>query len=379
MISTLRPTAILRCLRSERIGPFALIACISLLVAPSAQAGLFDQFKQQATNAIQKKLQHALPSQPGSPSAPANPQPAASPSGQANQTPAARPSAATSQVPKNPNAVTLVRTFQPVIPSYSGASEDLLGVRLGMPMAQAEKIASKTYPGNPVVQRAKFRIAYKEVTVESQLFVQYVEYTKATANTTDQLLLGFNSPVGDSRVVSMERLINFAPHAADESLVSSIQASLFKKYGTPSGKNTFLGTQFWWAYSQKGRLPCQSGDCFGAYNATYGVGASTGGGRLTALHADGGEFNLSSDDDSIDQRCGSFIGNSNKLIADDVVRIWATISSNGADSSKASQMEIYAYYSQPCVDDVLDARSQMQAAALKRYHAISKTPAAPAF
>jgi len=345
---------------------------IALLLAPSPSRanGILSDMLNKTVGTVISKVQNQVTSI-------ARPAPATQPLGQPVHTNAVQGSSG--NAPQNANGVPLVRTFQPVIPSYSGAAQDLLGVRLGMPMAQAEKIASKTYPGNPVVQRAKFRIAYKEVTVESQLFVQYVEYTKATANTTDQLLLGFNSPVGDSRVVSMERLINFAPHAADESLVSSIQASLFKKYGTPSGKNTFLGTQFWWAYSQKGRLPCQSGDCFGAYNATYGVGASTGGGRLTALHADGGEFNLSSDDDSIDQRCGSFIGNSNKLIADDVVRIWATISSNGADSSKASQMEIYAYYSQPCVDDVLDARSQMQAAALKRYHAISKTPAAPAF
>jgi len=320
----------------------------------------------------------------------ARPAPATQPLGQPVHTNAVQGSSG--NAPQNANGVPLVRTFQPVIPSYSGAAQDLLGVRLGMPMAQAEKIASKTYPSNPVVQRAKYRIAYKEVTAESRPFVQYVEYTKATADTTDQLLLGFNSPVGDSRVVSMERLINFAPHAADDPLVSSIQASLFKKYGTPSGKNTFQGTQFWWAYSQKGRLPCKFGACFADYNANYGAGAPTFGGRMTALHTDGGDFNLSPDGNSIGhvsasadfnlastQRCGAFISNSNKLVADDVVRIWATISQNGADSSKAAQMELAVYYSKPCVDDVIDARSQMQAAAIKQYHAVSKTPAAPAF
>ena len=295
------------------------------------------------------------------------------------------------QATPNPNSVPLERAFQPVIPSYSGAAEDLLGVRLGMPLAQAEKIASKAYPDSPVVQRSKYRIAYKEVTIESQPFVQYVEYTTATANTTDQLLLSFNSPVGDSRVVSMERLINFDPHAADEPLVSSIRAGLFKKYGTPSGKNTFLGTQFWWAYSQKGRLPCESGDCFNYWNADYGVGSPTFGGRMTALRTDGGEINLNFNGGliklatndalkvALNQRCGSFIGDSNILVVDDVVRIWARISSNRADSSKAEQMELAIYYSKPCFDDVLDARTQMQAAALKRYHAISKTPAAPTF
>lgn len=358
---------------------------LALLVAPSPSRanGIFGDMLNKTVGTVISKMKNQV-------NAVARPAPATQSPGQPVPTQAVEGSSG--NAPQNPNGVPLVRTFQPAIPSYSGAAEDLVGVRLGMPLAQAEKIANKTYPSSPVVQWSKYRIAYKEVAVESQPFVQYVEYTKTTTDTTDQLLLGFNSPVGDGRVVSMERLINFAPHAADEPLVSSIQASLFKKYGTPSGKNTSLGTQFWWAYSQKGRLPCESGDCFVDYNASYGVGAPTFGGRMTALHTDGGEFNLSPDDNSIGhvspsvdlklaltRRCGAFIVNSNKLVADDVVRIWTSISSNSADSSKAAQMELDVYYSKPCVDDALDARTQMQTAALKRYHAISKTPAAPAF
>lgn len=358
---------------------------LALVVAPSPVRanGVFSDMLNKTVGTVISKVQNQVASI-------ARPTPATQPLGQPVHTNAVEGSSGNAL--QNANAIPLVRTFQPVIPSYSGASEDLLGVRLGMPIAQAEKIASKTYPGNPVVQRAKYRIAYKEVTAESRPFVQYVEYTKVTADTTDQLLLGFNSPVGDSRVVSMERLINFAPHAADEPLVSSIQDSLFKKYGTPSGTNTNVLTQFWWAYSQKGRLPCKFGDCFADYNANYGAGAPTFGGRMTALHTDGGDFNLSPDGNSIGhvsasadfnlalaQRCGAFISNSNKLAADGVVRIWATISQNGADSSKAVQMELAVYYSKPCVDDAINARTQMQAAALKQYHAISKTPAAPAF
>lgn len=361
----------------SRLLPIFLIALV-WAPSPSRASGVLTDMLHKTVGTVMSKMKNQVTSITG---------PATQPPGQ----PVHTNSGSSGNAPPNANAVTLVRTFQPVIPSYSGAAEDLLGIRLGVPMAQAEKIAGRTYPGNPVLQRSKYRIAYKEVTVESQPFVQYVEYTKTTAGTTDQLLLGFNSPVGDSRVVSMERLINFAPHAADEPLVSSIQASLFKKYGTPSGKNTFLGTQFWWAYSQKGRLPCESGDCFADWNATSGVGAPTLGGRMTALRTDGGEINLhfnggliklapnDARNVALNQRCGSFIGNSNKLVVDDVVRIWASISSNSADSSKAAQMELAVYYSKPCSDDVLDARTQMQTAALKRYHAISKTPAAPTF
>ncbi|MDE2293982.1 MAG: hypothetical protein KGL36_00840 [Gammaproteobacteria bacterium] len=346
---------------------------LALLMAPSAAHanGIFGEMLHKTVGTVINNINQMK----NQVNAVARAAPTTAPSGQPVPTQAVAGSSGSA--PQDPNAVPLVRTFQPVIPSYSGAAEDLLGVRLGMPLAQAEKIASKTYPDSPVVQRFKYRLAYKEVTVESQPFVQYVEYTKATANTTDQLLLDFNSPVGDSRVVSMERLINFDPHAANEPLVSSIQASLLKKYGTPSGTNTNALTQFWWAYSQKGRLPCQYGDCFADWNASYGVGSPTGGGPLTALRPDGGVFKL--DFNLLNQRCGSFVGSPNMQVDDDIVRIWASISSNRADSSKAAQMELAIYYSKPCVDDVLDARTQMQAAALKRYHAISKTPAAPTF
>lgn len=380
MISNLRPTAILRCLRSEYIGSFALIACISLLAAPCAQAGFFGQLKQQAANAIQNKIQHALPSQPGSPS------------GAASQTPAARPSAATSQVPENPNAVTLVRTFQPITPSYSGAAEDLLGIRLGMTLPQAEKITGKAYSGDPTVYKLFYVFNYKEVSVKSRPFVSYIQYEKKTPGIIDQLLLGFNSPVGDNRIVAMMRYIEFDSPTADEPLVSSIQASLVKKYGTPAWKNDFQGSQLWWAYSQKGRVPCPNGGCFNdqpyglSYFGRFNAPPSPAGGQsgLNFKPAPSNSFT-----ETMLGRCGDIVtkqvaskdgvGSVGLVADDDVVRIWANIHLSSADSSKATNMEIYVYYIQPCVDDLIDARSQMKAAALKRYHAISKTPAAPAF
>ncbi len=315
--------------------------------------------------------------------------PTTAPSGQPVPTQAVAGSSGSA--PQNPNAVPLVREFQPIMPSYSGAAEDLLGVRLGMTLAQAEKIASQHYPGNPVVQRARYSLAYKEVTVYSRPFIQWVEYMKDTPDTTDQLLLGFNSPIGDNRVVSMQRVIEFTPHATDEPLVSSIQAGLFKKYGTPSGKNLFLGIDFWWAYSQTSQLPCENGGCFNRW-LKNGVGAALGQ-RKPVLRADGGGIPLSftygsigsvspTDDFKIavSQQCGAnMTGVSNTLSADDVVKIWASIRQNPSDSSKASQVELALYYSKPCADDVLDAKKQMQAAALERYHAISKAPAAPTF
>jgi hypothetical protein len=393
MISTRRPTAILRCLRSERVSQFALIMCISVLAAPSAQAGLFDQLKQQATNAIQKDIPHALPGQPTSPSAAVNPRPAPSPAGQANQTPAARPSAATSQVPENPNAVTLVRAFQPIIPSYSGAAEDLLGIRLGMTLTQAEKISSKAYSGDPTVYKLFYVFNHKEVSVKSRRFVSYIQYTKKTPGMADHLLLGFNSPVGDDRLVAMMRDIEFDSPAANEPLVSSIQASLVKKYGTPAAKNDFQGLQLWWAYNQKGRVPCPNGGCFNdqPYGPSYFgrfVAPPTPGGGQYSLNlfkpAPSNSFSY-----TMTQRCGDIgttqvaskdgVGSVALVADDDVVRIWANIILSSVDSSKALSMEIYIYYIQPCVDDLVDARSQMKAAAIKRYHAISKTPAVPAF
>ncbi len=251
-----------------------------------------------------------------------------------------------------------------------------------MAIPQAEKITSKIYPGNPRVSRSAYVFNYKEVRVKSQPFVQYLEYTKKTPRMTDQLLLGFNSPVGDDRIVAMVRVIQFDPHAANEPLVSSIQASLVKKYGTPAAKNDYMEAQLWWALSQKGRVPCPSGECFNAlpYNSSY-----FGDSRFMAVTSIVGEYRLNfkpapSDGFNYEmiQRCGAIL-DSNKPVADDVVRIWAEITPSSADSSKASSTEIYVYYIKPCIDDLIDARSQMKAAAIKRYQAISKTPAAPSF
>lgn len=379
MISNHRSTAVLRCLRSERIGPFALIACISLLAAPSAHAQLFGQLKQQAANAI-KKLQHALPGEPTAPSS------------QSNQTPVARPSAATSQVPKNANAVTLVRTFQPIIPSYSGAAEDILGIRLGMALPQAEKIASKTYSGDPTVYKLFYVFNHKEVSVKSRPFVSYIQYAKKTPGMTDQLLLGFNSPVGDDRLVAMMRYIEFDSHVANEPLVSSIQASLVKKYGAPAATNNYNGLELWWAYSQKGPVPCPIGRCFNgkpygpSYFNRFVAAPSPGGGQslLNFKPAPSNSFTY-----TMLQRCGDVVtkqvgskdgvGSVDLVADDDVVRIWANIYTSNVDSSKAGAMELYIYYVKPCVDDLVDARSQMKAAAIERYHAISKAPAAPTF
>ena len=358
--------------RYSRLFPAFMIALL-WAPSPSRANGVLSDMLNKKIGTIISKMKNQV-------NAVARPVPATQSPGQPVPTQAVEGSSGSA--PQNANAVTLVRIFQPVIPSYSGAAEDLLGVRRGMPLAQAEKIASKSYPGHPMVQRARYAIAYKEVTVYSRPFVYYVEYMK----TNDQLLLGFNSPVGDSRVVFMQRVIEFAPQTADEPLVSSIQASLFRKYGTPSGKNLFQGTKFWWAYSQKGQLPCAIGACF-AHGVNGALGSTpallTDRGDIPLSFTYGGIGSVSPTADfkiAVSQKCGAPLrGASNELSADDVVRIWANISQNAIDSSKTGQLELAIYYSKPCVDDVLDARTQMQAAALKRYHAISKTPAAPTF
>lgn len=376
MISNLRPTAILRCLRSDRIGPLALIACISLLVAPSADAGFLDQLKQQATQAIKKEIPHASPSQPSSPS------------GQANQTPAAAPSAATSQVPKSPNAAALVRKFRPIVPSYSGGPVDMLGVRLGMTLPQAEDIAKKTYSSSPRVVYAHYFFTYKEATVTSRPFVKYVRYTKTAANTADQLQLTFNSPVGDDRIVSMERLINFSDHAADEPLANTIQTSLIKKYGRPGENKKFLKSQvtLLWAFDRNSRLPCPDGSCF---NHSDSVGQPTYGdnrGRMAPFARSIERFDLTSGSPfSVAQResqCGA-INPGTRFVSDkdsnNNVRIQATISLNQTDSSKVRQLEVLSYYIKPCLDALVGARAQMKAAAIQRYESMSKKPAAPSF
>lgn len=140
---------------------------IVLLLAPGASRanGLWSNMLQKTVGTVVSKVENQVSSAsrratppPGQPSQAGSVQP---PSGNANQ---------------NPNAVPLVRAFQPVIPTDFGTAEDLLGIRLGMSMRQAEQIARKTYPDDPIAQRRRFVFSYKEVTVQSLPFVRYLQW-----------------------------------------------------------------------------------------------------------------------------------------------------------------------------------------------------------
>ena len=190
----------------------------------------------------------------------------------------------------------------------------------------------------------------------------------------------------------MSRLITFDPRAANEPLASSIEANLLKKFGAPPWTNTGGAVTDEWLFQGKSRVPCPSGGCAAQptrKNADFGLGSTpllaSNVGGINLSYGGGGPYSLGAAEDRKVQvvlLCGNSItttGTTDKLIADDVVRIRAQIGQNGTDQSKAQAVSIDAYYTRPCVDDIIDARPQLRAAAIKRYDSISKTPSAPTF
>ena len=126
MISNLRPTVKLRRLRNGLIGPLVLIASMSLLVAPTAHAGFFDQLKQ-ASQAF-KQIKHEVGNLPASTPAPTNQQPATAPHTTVTQPPSSKPSA------------TLSGTVSPASASSSSS-----------PMTIAQKIVGPILSGNDTI------------------------------------------------------------------------------------------------------------------------------------------------------------------------------------------------------------------------------------
>lgn len=72
---------------------------------------------------------------------------------------------------QNPVIVKLVQTVKAIIPSYPGVSTDIIGIKIGMPLAKAEAIASKNIHGEPAKRTSTFTGQYRDVSVTSQSFV----------------------------------------------------------------------------------------------------------------------------------------------------------------------------------------------------------------
>lgn len=268
---------------------------------------------------------------------------------------------------QQPNTTTVLfaQTLRPAARSYPGVDPDILGIRTGMTVSQAEAIAEKSYQSKPQEYRDSDFYTYKEVVVHSHPFVQHVTFTKRTADTSDELTLYFNSPVTGNTLYAMSRMIEFEDtqkddpkSALNDPLVSTLQASLIKKYG-PISFHYMNGVRFGWAFTPKSQINCKSEDCIADGSFSW---QDPNLNQLEPLFGHWGQ---------LEGQCGTPPDGSTPF------SIYANIDTNGSDQTKARDMQVSIWDPSTCIDDGKEAIKQLNADAIKFYKTVSKTPAAP--
>lgn len=254
------------------------------------------------------------------------------------------------------------QTFQPANPSFPGVSPDILGVRTGMTVSQVEAIAEKHYRGKPSEFKAPDTFGYKEVTAQSDPFVQTMHFDTETADTSDVLDLGFTTPVTGDTVYTMTRKIKFykfdvAKSAQVDPSVSAVKEALIKKYGPPSylevGDVTHEVQMRWEFTPTKSRVICK-GPC------------------------DAGVFGVASEQMQLSQLAQDCGYNDDNGSPNPIFGIQAEIEANRFDSSKADDLSVSMTDVQACMKDGKEAINQLKTNAIKLYIAVSaKAPAAP--
>lgn len=242
----------------------------------------------------------------------------------------------------------LVQKVQPVFHSYPGVSDDILGIRTGMPIAKAEALAEKRYPRklSQSVSHASMTLFYTPpigygtggVQVQSHPFINYIAYMRSTDAAIDQLQLYFSSPAAGNELLGARRKISYGQGKKDP-FVSTVKALLIKKYGPTSyqSKAKDGGLTFAWDFKQKSPPPKK-------FWVTL-PGAATNLGSLQNLQRD----------------CSSTPS------FPDVYRIDAKI--NPTNNARVNILTITMWDPAICVNDAQEATKQLTAAAIKYWEA----------
>ncbi len=260
--------------------------------------------------------------------------------------------------------VALVQKFQPVLRSYPGASPDILGIRTGMSIANAEAIAAKSYGGTtkPFVWHSSDSLIYSpgNFTIESRPFVRDVSFSGSKGIMLDMLDLHFGSPVTGDTLLGMTRKISYSPTRMQKTpSISTIRALLIKKYGPTSYQSQTEGggLTVGWVFGQTKRLVCKTRDCTGGHFAGVPGVFSSGAGHL--------------DKDDLLTPCGVTAGDPNTF------RIDAKIDARKSAKTEVSSVTVSIWDTAVCVNDGMEAKKQLTAAAVKYWKATYKPPPGP--
>ncbi|TAM79887.1 MAG: hypothetical protein EPN46_03020 [Candidimonas sp.] len=131
---------------------------------------------------------------------------------------------------------TLVQTVKPTPASYPGVNANILGLRIGMTVSQAEEIAAKIFPGSkPQEFKSVVSINYPGGEASSQSYVSRVDVQYGRF---DSLRLYFTNPATENVLYGMTASIDY-PDVSKAPLMIAVKAGLIKQYGPSSGLDTW--------------------------------------------------------------------------------------------------------------------------------------------
>lgn len=237
--------------------------------------------------------------------------------------------------------VAVKQTVKPAALSYPNTSVDVIGIKPGMTMSQAETIVGKTMSGQPTTHKVTLENHYRDITALSTI-VNSATYSHSSEG-YQSITLNFAGPAIGDAVYGIDRSLMF-PDPLKAPSVKDIEAALIKKYGPPSMKSPASGfvKAFSWQFSKSGFEHCgQSVSC--------------------------AQQDLANNDGPSSQSAPKGV----------VLTITALISPNDGDNTKASSLEVSLEDYQIEVEGYDGLMKELKAAATDYYNKNSHTSAAP--
>ena len=149
----------------------------------------------------------------------------------------------------------LVPSAKPATPSYSGIPADILGLRIGMTLSQAEAVAAKKFPGST---RQEFKSAvstnFQGGNVSSQPYVSRVDVHYGPS---DLVRLYFTNQATGNVLYGLT-LSLFYPDVSKAPVMTAVGANLVKKYGPASAQSV---GRYTWHFGKHALKPCSLGRC----------------------------------------------------------------------------------------------------------------------
>ncbi len=143
--------------------------------------------------------------------------------------------------------VTIKQTAKPFVYQYPGVSLDILGLKLGMSVQQAEKVLAAYSKNKPMIFKKSLLLSYKTVRVSSQNFIWKIAVDNGQGG---GITLFFGSPATGNKLLHIDLTMDF-PDATKAPTLKATDAALYKKYG-PATKTPVAPTDTYiqWLFGQ---------------------------------------------------------------------------------------------------------------------------------